>query len=208
MSGPSGADCDENTSAAGSLCLGRRKPAHKETTNMSTHSRVSRIFALALACLAGSCAWAFAQGNIDTSNKYAWAENAGWVNFAPTNGGVTVVLPGNGFLSGYAWAENIGWIRMGNTNGQPYQNTAATNWGVNIVAGRPRALDGYAWSENCGWIHFDATNSQATINLSDGRFDGYAWAENVGWIHFRSASPSYGVQTTARPSLGTLCIIR
>jgi hypothetical protein len=170
-----------------------------------TCSRTLRILALALACLVGACCWTFAQSNIDTSNKYAWAENAGWVNFAPTNGGVTVVPPGagNGSLSGYAWGENIGWIRMGNTNGQVYQNTTATNWGVNIVAGRPPTLDGYAWSENCGWIHFSSTNSQATIDASDGRFDGYAWAENVGWIHFKGTNATtYVVRTTARFSVG------
>jgi len=161
--------------------------------------------AQAMACLAGTCAWAEVSGNIDPTNKYAWAENAGWANFAPTNGGVTVVLTRElRYLSGYAWAENIGWFKLGNANGGPYQNTAANDWGVNIEGG---TLTGYAWSENCGWIHFSPTNSQATINLSDGRFDGYAWAENVGWIHFRHALPAYNVETTARLTSGTIISI-
>lgn len=170
----------------------------------------SSLFIVFFTCLAWPCAWAFAEGNIDATNKYAWAENAGWVNFAPTNGGVTVVLPGryNRYLSGYAWAENVGWLKLGNANGGPYQNTATNNWGVNIAVGSPPALTGYAWSENCGWVHFSPTNSQATINMSDGRFDGYAWAENVGWIHFKNAAPAYNVQTTARPPNGTVFSVR
>ncbi len=39
---------------------------------------------------------------------YAWSENAGWINFAPTGGGVS--LNGSGDLYGYAWGENVGWI--------------------------------------------------------------------------------------------------
>jgi len=29
-------------------------------------------------------------GNIDLTEKYAWNKNAGWVNFSPAHGGVTV----------------------------------------------------------------------------------------------------------------------
>ncbi len=39
---------------------------------------------------------------------YAWSENAGWINFSPSGGGVTV--DANGYLQGYAWGENLGWI--------------------------------------------------------------------------------------------------
>jgi len=30
--------------------------------------------------------------NIDPTDKYAWSTNAGWINFAPTHGGVTIDL--------------------------------------------------------------------------------------------------------------------
>ena len=138
-------------------------------------------------------------GDIDPTNKYAWAENAGWANFAPTNGGVTVTSWGfghTGHLSGYAWVENAGWLKLGNDNGGPYQNTDANDWGVNIAASGG-GLAGYAWSENCGWISFNPTYGQVTIG-GEGRFDGYAWAENIGWIHFKNATPAYNVQTMAR----------
>jgi len=145
--------------------------------------------------LAGSMAWA--TGNIDTNNNFAWAENAGWVNFAPTNGGVTVTTAG---ISGYAWAENIGWIQLAAV-GSTYQNTTTNDWGVHLTGS---TLHGFAWSENAGWINFAPQYGGVTIQ-SGGRFDGYAWGENVGWIHFKNASPAYGVRTTA--TLGETLIL-
>ena len=38
---------------------------------------------------------------------YAWSANDGWINLAPTNGGVK---NGNGVLSGFAWDEAAGWV--------------------------------------------------------------------------------------------------
>lgn len=35
----------------------------------------------------------------------------GWINFAPSDGGVTID-PATGSFSGYAWAENVGWINF------------------------------------------------------------------------------------------------
>ena len=166
---------------------------------------------------AAVCAWmlaavmcvgrltALGSGNIDANNKFAWSENAGWFNFNPTNGGVTVVVERPQWLSGYAWAENIGWVKLGNAAGGPYANTATNTWGVNIISGK---LTGYAWSETCGWMRFDPTNASVTLDWPTGTFDGYAWAENLGWIHFRNGSPAYSVQTTARLPTGTSLLIR
>ena len=134
----------------------------------------------------------FAAGDIDPTNKYAWAENAGWHNYAPTHGGVTVHPNGaNGYLSGYVWAESIGWIKLGAGTG-PYANTTANNYGVNLDAAGN--LSGFAWSEAGGWINFHPTDGQVTINLATGSFDGYAWSEFGGWIHFKNASPAYNVR--------------
>jgi len=47
---------------------------------------------------------------------YAWSSSAGWVNFNPTHGGVTID-PVSGSLSGWAWAENIGWIHLAAESG-------------------------------------------------------------------------------------------
>jgi hypothetical protein len=45
------------------------------------------------------------EGNL---SGYAWSDTAGWLNFAPTNGGVEI--DSEGVFSGYAWGENFGWL--------------------------------------------------------------------------------------------------
>ncbi len=122
-------------------------------------------------------------GTIDSTYKYVWGENIGWVNFAATNGNVHVTDSG---LSGYALGENTGWIYLGDV--------------VNDGNGN---LSGLAWGENIGWIKFDPTNGGVIIN-SSGEFTGSALGENVGWIIFDG---DYTVKTdwrpqSARPSSG------
>jgi hypothetical protein len=141
-----------------------------------------------------------AQSNIDTVDKYAWAENTGWFNFRPTHGGVTVYVD---HLEGYVWSGNIGWIKLGSDSGgdaQPYTNNDSTDWGVNHDgAGN---LSGYAWSENLGWINFNPSHSQVTIDLTTGDFAGYAYSSNIGWINFRdvvSQEPAYKVTYKVLP---------
>ena len=164
----------------------------------------SGVLMLAVFC-AGALS-ALAGGNIDGTNKYAWAENAGWINLGPTNGGVTVHVSDGLYLSCYAWAENVGWIKLGNDNGGPYQNTATNNWGVYVEG---TAVKGFAWGENCGWIKFNPTHSQVRLDWESGLFSGYAWAENLGWVHFSSAvAPTYGVYTTAKLPRGSVFILR
>jgi len=118
--------------------------------------------------------------NISAAEKYAWAETSGWINFAPANGGITVMPT---YLWGYAWAENIGWVKLGNDNGGPYDNTGNANWGVNRAA--DGKLSGFGWSENTGWINFAPKDAGVTIG-ADGKFSGYAWGENIGWISLRN----------------------
>ncbi len=169
--------------------------------NPSRRSERRRVWwaVLAASLLAGPMARA--AGNIDPANNFAWSENAGWINFAPTNGGVTVAA-GQG-LSGYAWAENIGWIQLACTNNSTCNNTSATDWGVKLTG--KNALQGFAWSENAGWINFGPTNGGVTI--TNGWFYGYAWSENVGWIHL-NGSPTYGVRTTANLVTGMAIYFR
>ena len=139
---------------------------------------------------------AYAATNIDSTYKWAWGANVGWINFAPTHGGVTV-YPDH--LEGYAWGENIGWIRLGaHTGGSPhtYGNTSNTDYGINNDGNGN--LSGYAWGTSVGWINFNPSHSQVIIDPATGSFDGYAWAENVGWIHFKGST--YNVVTTYRPA--------
>jgi hypothetical protein len=131
----------------------------------------------------------------DPAGGYAWSTNAGWINFSPPYGGVTVY---DDHLEGYAWGENIGWIRLGTHTGggaHTYGNTSSADYGVNRDSATDE-LSGYAWGTNIGWIDFAPVLGGVVIDPADGTFDGYAWGENVGWIHFKNTEPAaYGVST-------------
>ncbi len=123
------------------------------------------------------CSYAHAE-NIDPhidGSKFAYAENVGWVNFAPGHGpGVQV---SSSSLDGFVWSETIGWI-----------NLSPTNYGGIFNDGNGN-LSGFAWGENIGWINFNPTvpgdeNDYGVKITSDGSLKGYAWGENIGWINF------------------------
>ena len=114
--------------------------------------------ALAFALIAPSLALASTtSGTIDSTNRYAWAENVGWIDFGSSAGAVTVTDSG---LSGYAYGENTGWILL----------SGVSNDGNGT-------LSGYGWGENVGFIDF----SHVTID-SSGTFQGYAYGDNIGNI--------------------------
>jgi PKD repeat protein len=152
-----------------------------------------------------------ATGTIDSTAKYAYSENAGWLNFASTDASATVTRTA---LNGYAWCETVGWISLGSGTG-PFGNTGANDWGVNVAysANVPGGgvLSGYGWSENSGWINFAPKDGGVAIG-ADGTFDGFAWSETLGYIHFDKTSavsvktaplnnpPSLNSQPTAAPS--------
>lgn len=144
------------------------------------------------------CATIGLAGNIDPANKYAYSENAGWLNFAPAEGpGVTV---SDGEIAGFVWAENIGWINLDPNDSNA--DSGVKNDGTGL-------LTGFAWGENVGWINFnpnvpgDANHYGVTID-SSGDFSGWAWGENVGWIHFQSTGP---VEYKVKTSWLTSCIV-
>ena len=106
------------------------------------------------------------------ADAYAWSENGGWINFAPTAGGGVTVSDDR--LTGYAWSENFGWIALAPIGG-----------GVSNAAG---LLSGFAWGENAGWINFAPPAGGVSI-APNGQFSGWAWGENIGWINFATQSP-------------------
>lgn len=75
---------------------------------------------------------------------YAWSTDYGWINLAPSNGGVA--NDGNGNLSGYAWGEGTGWINFDPTNGGVSIDTSTGDF------------SGYAWAQNIGWISFNCAD--------------------------------------------------
>ncbi len=127
-----------------------------------------------------SCA--LANGTIDSTEKYAWSENMGWIVFSTDGAGSVSISDSE--LTGYAWSDNYGWI-----------NLAPAGSGVkNTTDG---VLSGYAWGENTGWINF----SGVTIN-SSGYFTGAATGTICGDISFDCSNCK--VKTDWTPSSGTV----
>lgn len=133
---------------------------------------IAGIFAFATFCNAS-----ITDGTIDSTNKYAWSNNAGWVNFGATNGNIHITDSG---ITGYAWNEIYGWINM-----------APTNSGV--VPDASGAFSGYAWGESTGWINFTGTS----VNCS-GVFSGSATGDTIGTLTFDCANCS--VTSDYRPA--------
>ena len=127
-------------------------------------------------------------GTIDTTFKYAWGENMGWINFGCEECDVSITDSG---IGGYAWSSQYGWINLNPTT------SGITNDGEGT-------LSGSAWSSNLGWIDF----SGVTIN-SSGEFLGYATVEsdssqiNFNCINGNSCgSANFKIQTDWRPASG------
>ena len=131
------------------------QPEHKINKKLLTIALVLLLPAIAMA--------SETDGTIDTTNKYAWGENTGWVNFRAQDGNIHVT---DSAVTGYAWDANYGWI-----------NFAPDQSGVmNDGAGN---LSGFAWSAGGGWIDF----SSVTIN-SSGQFTGIASGSVYGRLTF------------------------
>ena len=80
---------------------------------------------------------ALAQSNISPTDKRAWSENCGWMNWrdAGSPAGAQGAQLHSTFLSGFVWCENIGWINLGDgapANGAAYANNTGADFGVNI----------------------------------------------------------------------------
>lgn len=131
---------------------------------------------------------ALAETSFDTTEKFAWGANTGWLSFRhDTPASPAGVVFGGAFLSGYAWCANTGWINFGDgtpTNGYQYSNTADDH-GVNHDG--TGNLSGYAWSANTGWINFGWASPsdphRPRVDLLSGAFSGYAWGANTGWLN-------------------------
>src|SRR5262245_50292447 len=80
-----------------------------------------------------------ATGTIDTTDKFAWGENIGWINFGCDNCAVQIT---DSEMTGNAWASQFGWINLNPTNGGVENDGTGT-------------LSGFAWGANIGWIDFD-----------------------------------------------------
>lgn len=118
-------------------------------------------------------------GTIDATNKYAWSENIGWINFGTGVGAGDIHITDAG-ITGYAWSDTTGWINMNPTSS-----------GVTVAANGD--LGGFAWGEGTGYIDFSAASISST-----GIFQGTATSTVTGTITFDCTNCL--VETDYRPA--------
>jgi len=146
-------------------------------------ARLTLRLTAALLALATS---ASAQSTINSTHKYAYGANTGWLNFRPS--AVDGVVVGEAFLAGNIYAANFGWIRLGAgtpANGHTYTNASGSDFGVNHDG--TGTLTGYGYSGNIGWVNFGWARAndpnRPHFDLLTGQFSGYAYSANTGWIN-------------------------
>jgi hypothetical protein len=85
---------------------------------------------------------------------YAWGEDLGWINFAPTGSGV-LYASSTGELSGYAWSSLSGWINMRPSN----SGTISLGIPVGVTVLGDGSWHGWAFASGAfgGWIKFDCS---------------------------------------------------
>lgn len=127
-------------------------------------------------------------GTVDGTNRWAWSESAGWIDFGTSAGDVQVT---DSALTGYAYGEGVGWISLNCSN----TSTCGTN-SYAVANDGSGNLSGYAWGSSTGWINFAPSGGGVHIS-SSGVFSGTAYAENIGWIVFATDHP---VTTDWRPA--------
>ncbi|MCB2156465.1 hypothetical protein KQI84_16440 [bacterium] len=140
---------------------------------------------------------ASANSTIDTTDRYSWGANVGWIDWRAGDGTDGAVITSH-YASGYIYSANIGWINLGDgspTNGHSYSNAAADDFGVNVSvdpSSSPHVayLNGFAWSANAGWLAFYSASpaNRPRVNLVTGELEGYAWGANIGWLPLSQAS--------------------
>jgi hypothetical protein len=147
-------------------------------------TRISFAAAVASFCILHS-SFVQAGTTMDTTNRYAYAANLGWLDgVADTNNGAVI---GEYVCSGYLYSANVGWINLGSgvpANQIQYQNNSASDFGVNQDG--LGNLRGYAFGANIGWINFE-NNGAPRVNLLNGQLSGYAYSANCGWISLSNA---------------------
>lgn len=123
--------------------------------------------------------------NIDSTDKWAWNDVIGWIDFNIT-GTVTVT---SSSISGYA-SSGVGYIALDCAT-SPSPSCSPSSYGVsNDGTG---VLSGFAWNDAIGWIKFKSTSGPSygvTISSSTGDFSGFAWNDVVGWFSFNCADIS------------------
>ncbi|SRR6266481_2096809 len=126
--------------------------------------------------------------NIDATNKWAWNDVSGWMDFNITN---TVNVTNTG-LQGYA-SSSIGDISLDcNTTSHVPSNICTASTTYQVFNDGSGFLSGWGWNDVVGWISFCGGQSTSTcpgstsyrviIDGATGNFSGWAWNDAIGWI--------------------------
>ncbi len=155
----------------------------------------------------------FASTNIDSTNKWAWNDNLGWINFfSPGTVNITPSL-----IQGYAVWESfpLSYIALDCATSPNGNICSTSNFGVTNVSG---TLAGWAWNDAIGWISFNCSNtatcatSNYSVTITSNDFSGWAWNDAIGWISFNCsntatcATVSYKVSQVA-PATGGVPVV-
>lgn len=142
--------------------------------------------------------------NINATNKWAWNDVIGWIDFYYT-GNQNVEITDTD-LRGYA-SSSVGFISLNCASGPP--GSVCTN--AYSVTNSLGTFAGWAWNETIGWISFNCSNTNTCSNVSysvrvvNGELTGWAWNDVVGWISFNCSNTAscgtidYKVGTTWTP---------
>ncbi|MEX2054497.1 MAG: hypothetical protein WD883_03075 [Candidatus Colwellbacteria bacterium] len=143
--------------------------------------------------------------NINSTNKWAWNDVVGWIDFYVGNTGLNVKST-KVDRWGDIYTSSEAYIATHCTSLPPDSiNDCTPTFGVsNDGSGN---LSSYAWSDEYGWISFKGSTPDYGVTIDgSGDFNGFAWNDIIGWISFNclSTSPdhcgggstSYKVNTT------------
>ncbi len=149
-------------------------------TAMRTPHRLDASLLLAAILVFQATASVHATTTINTTNRYAYGANIGWMDGRGDTANGAVI--GQYVCAGYIYAANVGWINLGSgspANGIHYQNNSAADCGVNQDG--LGNLRGYAYGANIGWIQFENTGGPK-VDLKTGNLSGSIYSANCGWI--------------------------
>ncbi len=135
----------------------------------------------------------FSATGIDSTYRYAWNDNIGWIDFGYPAGNVNVMAAQ---LTGYAYDSNILEIALDCATSPAGNICSSSDFKVNKNPSTGD-LSGWAWNDDIGWISFNCSdpdlcatsNYKVNVNTSTGAFTGWAWNDNIGWISFNCSDP-------------------
>ncbi len=163
---------------------GNNGPYPSPLTGFSSSSNITYSVAGQLTINDLSASSSTSTTNIDSTNKWAWNDVIGWIDFSTTN---TVVVTSTQLL-GYA-SSAVGYIALDCATA-PSPSCAHSYGVINDGNGN---LSGWAWNDVIGWISFASSSIDATYGVAidiNGNFSGWAWNDVIGWISFSCENTS------------------